>query len=512
MSGERKTGARLLVEALAAQGVERVFLAPRAGSSPLRDALAGSPIAAVATAREASAAFMAEATAKLTGRPGVCVVAGASGAAAAFAGLHLAAHDGTPMLVLVVGSERCEAPRGAVDGSDLRAVFGSVAKQVAEIDRPDRVADGIARAVALSTCGRPGPVVLGLSADLLAGEAEAVAVPPVTPIETHPGLHQLWDLQKRLWAAERPIAVLGGSRWSEKAVRQFTRFAEKFELPVACAIGRHMLFDHANPLFAGELGIDLDPALEGRLRAADLILLVGARPAEMPGRARAFLDRPPPAQTLVHVHPDAEELGRVRRADLAVHATATAFAAAAESLEPPPGEIRWRDWSAAAHADRLAWSAAPPATTGEKRLEAVVAALRARLGDDTVVVGGTGDAPARVQRLWRFRRFGGQVAPIAAVVGYALPAAIAAALQLPDRRVVGFADADCFRATSPDLATAVRAGARVVVFVFDDASDVAAPARAHGALGLTVAGSDEIVPAIEAALAHDGVAVVHLKA
>jgi acetolactate synthase-1/2/3 large subunit len=534
MSGERKTGARLLVDTLEANGVERVFLVPGESYLAVIDALGDSPIETVLARQESGAAFMADAVGKLTGRPGICMVTRAPGATNAFAGIHVAEHDSTPMIVFVGQIERAFRERGAFQEMDFRKVFGSVAKWVAEIDTPDRVVEMVSRAFAVATSGRPGPVVLVLPEDMLVEEAEAVEIRPATAVETHPGLNQMWDLQKRLWAAERPISILGGSRWSEEAVRRFARFAEKFDLPVCCSFRRQMLFDHTDPHYAGDVGIGINPALMKLIRAADLVLLVGGRMAEMPSQSYTLLDIPFPAQSFVHVHADAEELGRVYRPDLAIHASGTAFAAAAESLEPPPGEIRWRDWTAAARVDYLAWSEALPATPGAVQMGKVMAALRARLPDDTIFTNGAGNYATWIHRFWRFRRFATQAAPVSGTMGYGLPAAVAAALQFPERRVVCFAGDGCFQMNSQELATAMQSGAKFVVFVVDNGvygtirmhqerefparvhgttlvnPDFAALARAHGAVGLTLARDEDIEAVIDEALAVDGVALVHV--
>ncbi|TBW37203.1 thiamine pyrophosphate-binding protein [Siculibacillus lacustris] len=529
------TVARLLVETLEVNGVERVFLVPGESYLAVIDALADSPIATVVARHESGAAIMAEATAKLTGRPGIAMVTRAPGATNAFAGLHVAEHDGTPMILFVGQIDRGFRERGAFQEMDYGRVFGSVAKWVAVIDDPERMVEMVGRAFSVATAGRPGPVVVVLPEDVLGEAATARDVRPAVATETHPGLHQMWDLQKRLWAAERPLVILGGSRWSETAVRRFARFAEAFDLPVACSFRRQMLFDHLDPHYAGDVGIGLNPALRARIDRADLILLIGGRLAEVPSQGYTLLDIPVPKQSLVHVHPSAEELGRVYRPDLAIHATPAAFAAAAEALQPPPAGIRWADWTAAAHADYLAWSEDLPATPGAVQMGAVIAALRACLPEDAILTNGAGNYATWIHRFWRFRRFATQVAPTSGSMGYGLPAAIAAKLAHPDRPVICFAGDGCFQMTSQELATAVQADARIVVLVVDNGiygtirmhqerefparvhattlanPDFAALARAHGALGLTVSTADEIVPALTAALAADRPALVHLK-
>jgi len=531
----RRSAARLLVDTLEANGVERVFMVPGESYLAVIDALADSSIATVPARQESGAAYMADASAKLTGKVGVCMVTRAPGATNASGGLHVAEHDSTPMILFVGQIERSFRERGAFQEMDFRKVFGSFAKWVAEIDSADRVVEMVNRAFAVASSGRPGPVVLVLPEDMLVEEAEApAAILPAPAVETHPGAAQMWDLQKRLWAAKRPIAILGGSRWNDRAVRRFARFAEKFDLPVACSFRRQMLFDHLDPHYAGDVGIGVNPALEARIRDADLILMVGGRLAEMPSQSYTLLDIPFPSQTLVHVHAAAEELGRVYRPELAIHASPAAFADAVEGLEPPPAGIAWADWTASIHADYLAWSEEIPANPGAVQLAEVWGHMRAVLPDDAILTNGAGNYATWLHRFWRFRRWATQAAPVSGTMGYGLPAAIAAKLAFPDRPAVALAGDGDFQMTSQEFATAVQVGAAIVVVVFDNGiwgtirmhqerefpgrvhatklvnPDFAAIARAHGAFGATVTTSAEFGPAFDAALASGGPALVHV--
>src|SRR5262249_6744836 len=186
-------------------------------------------------------------------------------------------------------------------------------------------------------------------------------------------------LQKLLWAAKRPIMLLGGSRWSAAACAAVARFAHRFALPVATTFRRAHLFDPAHPCYAGDLGIGPNPKLLARVKGADLILLVGGRLGEMPSQSYPLLDIPRPRQTLVHVFPGVEELGRVYHAQLAINATPTAFAAALEGLEPP-NELSWRSETPLAHADFLAWTDKPTSVPRPGELGEIVAARAGEVG------------------------------------------------------------------------------------------------------------------------------------
>src|SRR5262249_21877159 len=134
----------------------------------------------------------------------------------------------------------------------------------------------------------------------------------------------------------------------------------------------------------GARGIGTNPTLLARVKGADLILLVGGRLGELPSQSYTLLDIPQPRQTLVHVFPGVEELGRVYHAQLAINATPTAFAAALEALEPP-NELSWRSETPLAHADFLAWTDKPTTVPGPVNRGEIVGGLRENLPADAVI-------------------------------------------------------------------------------------------------------------------------------
>lgn len=529
----QKTGGQLLVEALETHGAERVFCVPGESYLAVLDALHDAHIPITICRQEGGAAMMAEAHGKLTGRPGICMVTRGPGATNASAGVHVAAQDSTPMILFIGQIERGMREREAFQEVDYRQMFGGIAKWVAEIDHAERVPEFISRAYHVATSGRPGPVVLALPEDMLVDLAEVSQPQPWRQVETHPGLTQMADLQKRLWAAERPIAILGGSRWTEDAVAAFTRFAERFDLPVACSFRRQMLFDNLHPNYAGDVGIGANPKLLARIKSSDLILLVGGRLSEMPSQSYSLLSIPEPAQQLVHVHPDPEELGRVYRASLPINAAPTGFCKAVEGLQPPTAPKN-AGQAAEAHADYLAWSGARPQTPGALQMAGVMDHIEAEMAADTIFTNGAGNYATWLHRFHRFRRFATQAAPTSGSMGYGLPGAIAAKLAFPERDVICFAGDGCFQMTMQELGTAVQDNAAVIVLVIDNGMygtirmhqerhypgrpsgtklvnpDFAALARSYGAHGETVRETAEFGPALARAKASGKPAVLHL--
>ncbi|MBB3932192.1 acetolactate synthase-1/2/3 large subunit [Kaistia hirudinis] len=532
-STQGRSGGELIVDMLAANGVERVFTVPGESFLAVLDALHGSPIAITNARHEGGAAMMAEAWGKLTGRPGVAIVTRGPGATNAASGIHVAMQDSTPMILLVGQIARGHRDREAFQELDYRQVFSGLAKWATEIDDAARIPEILARAFHVATSGRPGPVVIALPEDMLRERVSPHLPEAFDPIETFPGLTQTAQLQKLLWAAERPLVIAGGSRWSDKAVAALARFAERFDLPVAVSFRRQGLFDHEHPNYAGDVGLAINPALAERIRDADLLLLIGGRLGEVPSSGYTLIDVPEPKQKLVHVHASAEELGRVYRPTLAINATPNGFAAQLEVVHPPV-EIRWRDATRAANASYRAWSEPAPRAVSGVELGAVIAHLNATLPDDAILTNGAGNYAGWLHRYYRFRRPGTQLAPTSGSMGYGLPAAVAAKLRHPQRTVVDFAGDGCFQMTGQEFGTAVQEGAAIIVIVADNGMygtirahqerhypgrvsatdlvnpDFAALARAFGGHGETVRTTADFAPAFERAIQSGKPAILHL--
>ena len=331
---------------------------------------------------------------KATGRPGICFVTRGPGATNASAGVHIARQDSTPMILFVGQVARDMREREAFQELDYRAVFGTMAKWATEIDDPARIPELISRAFYTATSGRPGPG-RDRAAGRHAGRARRACPtrPPFEPVETWPGPTDMSRLQKLLWAAERPIVLLGGSRWSEaglrrgRALRRALRAAGRDHVPPRASVRSA---DH--PCYAGDLGIGPNPKLLARVKGADLVLLVGGRLGEMPSQSYTLLDIPGPRQTLVHVHPGVEELGRVYRAASCHQCRADRVCRGARrpaAAERRRAGARKRQ---IAHADYLAWTDKPTAVPGPVNLGEIVVGLRDEL-------------PGRRDHLQRRRQF-----------------------------------------------------------------------------------------------------------
>ncbi|TGS11921.1 thiamine pyrophosphate-binding protein [Mesorhizobium sp. M2E.F.Ca.ET.209.01.1.1] len=529
-----KTGGQLIVEALEANGTDRIFCVPGESYLAVLDALHDSSIRTIVCRQEGGAAMMADCQGRLTGKPGICFVTRGPGATNASAGVHIAMQDSVPMILFIGQVASHAKEREAFQEVDYKRFFGDIAKWVVEIDDAARIPEFVTRAFAVATSGRPGPVVISLPEDMLTSEVEAPKALPHTPVETRPGEAELDALQMLLANAKRPFVILGGTRWNEEAVAHMRAIAETWSLPVGCSFRRQMLFDHLHANYAGDVGIGINPKLAERIKQADVVLLIGGRLGEMPSSDYTLLKSPYPDQALVHVHADAGELGRVYRPTLAINASPAAFVEAFAKRKPAAGPS-WAAEAEKAHAAYLEWSTPPQTGPGAVQMGPIIEHLGKVLPEDAVLTNGAGNYATWVHRFYRTRRFGTQAAPTSGSMGYGTPAAVAAKSLFPDRTVIAFAGDGCFLMNGQEFATAVQYDLPIIVIVVNNGiygtirmhqereypsrvvatelknPDFAALARAYGGHGETVEKTADFAPAFERALASGKPAIVEIK-
>ena len=472
------TGARVLIAALHAQGVDTVFCVPGESFLDAIDALYAyrDRIRLVVCRHEGSATFMAEAYAKASGKPGVCFVTRAPGATQASIGVHTAHQDGTPLILFIGQVNRHFMERGAFQEVDYGQMFGPMSKWVAQIETADRVQEMVSRAFHTALSGRMGPVVLALPEDVLSERLPAPSAPVPTRIaHAAPSSGDLQTLAQWLGQAQRPVLVLGGSGWTQEAVADIAQFAQASGLPVACSFRRQDLFDHRDPHYAGLLGLGSDPVLHQAVQEADVLFLLGARMGEVPSNGYTLIDVPQPRQTVVHCMPCASELGRVYNPALGIVAGMPAMAASLAAMALPTDmPARLQTWRRRLRSSYEAFSEAPsgapaaPPTEGTLAMTEAWLALRQALPPDTVVTNGAGNYAAWAHRYYRYPNFGSQVAPTSGAMGYGLPAAIGSQMARPERPVLCLAGDGCFMMSAHELATAVHLQLRIVVVVFDN--------------------------------------------
>ncbi len=535
-----RTGGQLVVDQLIIHGTQQIFTVPGESFLAVLDALYDSPVQTTICRQEGGAAMMAEAQGKLTGQPGICMVTRGPGATNASAGLHVAMQDSTPMILFVGQIERSARDREAFQELDYRAVFGPMVKWATEIDDAARVPEIIARAFAVATSGRPGPVVIALPEDML---RDAVTVPDAKPYQPAPAKPAAADVQTvvaKLAAAKNPIIIAGGSRWSAQAHQDIASFAVAHAVPVACSFRRQMVFPANHPNYAGDVGLGVNPKLIERIKKADLVVLLGGRMSEVPSQGYTLLGIPVSAQQLIHIHPDPDELNRVYQADMAVVAAPDAFCDALAQQTALPASAERHALVAQAHADYVAWSDPTPIKVpGDLQMGQVMQHVRDVLPADTVWCNGAGNFATWVHRFWPFTTYGSQLAPTSGSMGYGLPAAVGAKRLWADRSVVCIAGDGDFLMHGQEFATAVQYGLPVIVLLIDNGMygtirmhqerdypnrvsatelrnpDFVAYAKAFGGNGALVTTTEEFAPALAAmrawAAEHKLPVIVHCK-
>lgn len=527
-----RTGGRILVDQLVIQGCDRIFTVPGESFLAVLDALHDTPqIHTVICRQEGGVAYMACADGSLTGRPGIAFVTRGPGATNASIGVHVAMQDSQPMILFIGDVDRGMRDREGFQEVDFTAMFSPLAKWSTRIDDPARIPEYVARAYAVAMSGRPGPVVIALPEDMLIETAEAIDRPRVERPRQAADPEKMRELSALLAKAKAPVAIIGGAGWDDDAARDFAAFATAHGIPVAAGFRRQDAVANDCPVWAGNLGYGPNPKLTQRIKAADLILAVGARLGEATTDSYTLVTPDHPGQTLIHVHPDPNELGHVYRPDLAICAGMAEFAAAAKALAVPRSPL---PAGAEAHAEWQAWNTAAPFDT-RLDLGLCVAAMREQLPADTIICNGAGNFSGWWHRYWPYSGPGTQLAPTAGAMGYGPPAAVAAALRHPGRQVVALAGDGDFLMNGQELATALQYGCDMLVLVIDNGAygtirmhqereyparvsgttlhnpDFAALARAFGGWAETVDTTADFAPALARAAAQKGLRLLHLK-
>lgn len=523
----------LLVECLVAQGVTHAFGVPGESFLAVLDGFHAhrERVQFVICRQEGGASFMAEAHGKLSGRPGVCFVTRGPGATNASIGIHTAWQDSTPMVLFVGDVASDTRDREAFQEVDFAAFFGpstkGMAKRVERIDDARRIPEYVARAFATAMNGRPGPVVLVLPEDMLTQRVEATPLPRIEPAQAWSDPGALRSLRSMLLDSQRPLVIAGGGGWTPQAAQALERFAENWRLPVANAFRFQDTFDNHHALYAGDVGIGINPRLARRIRESDLIIALGPRLGEMTTGGYSLIEAPRPSQKLVHIHASAEELYRVYHPDLAIQASMNAAARSLEVLTAPP-EVRWADWAREVHEDYLA-NLVPEPLPGDIDMPAIVAVLQKHLPADAVLTNGAGNFASWIHRFYRHpglaRGLKTQLAPTSGAMGYGVPAGIGAAIATGRLAFTIAGDGD-FLMNGQELATAVQHGARSIIVLLNNGMfgtirmhqereyplhvsgtqlrnpDFVALARAYGYAAERVVRTAQFEPALLAALAR----------
>ena len=425
-----------------------------------------------------------------------------------------------------VGNDFVE--REAFQEIDYRRMFGPMAKWVAQIDRADRIPEYIAHAFQVATSGRPGPVVLALPEDCLSAIADVADTRCYTPVQASPSIAQTARIRELLSNAKHPFILLGGTSWNETACQQILQFIEANNLPVGCAFRFQDLIPNNHPHYVGDVGIGINPKLAQRIKDADLVIAIGPRLGEMTTSGYTVFEAPIPKQTLIHIHSDALELGRVYQAEMMINSGMKEIAEVLSNM-PPVDSSAWAPQVKEVKEEFKTWQKEPAIFKQENaplNLWQVVQDLQKAVPADTIITNGAGNYATWAHRYFLYGGFRTQLAPTSGAMGYSVPSGVAAKITHPERTVVTFAGDGEYMMNGQELATAVQYKAGVIIIVFNNGMygtirmhqekefpsrvsgtqlhnpDFAALARAYGAHGEVVIKTEEFPSAIQRALAH----------
>jgi acetolactate synthase-1/2/3 large subunit len=460
MEIKMRHGGQILIDQLKIQGVDRVFCIPGESYLPALDGLYESGIQTIVGRQEGGVAMMAEASGKLTGRPGIAFVTRGPGASNASAGIHIAFQDSTPMILFVGQVDSSHRDREAFQEVDYKKMFSPLAKWVAEIDNIERLPEYISRAFNIALSGRPGPVVLSLPEDTLFAKADIPDAPKANPSKQMVSEEDVNEVIDKLKLAKNPFIIVGGSGWSSEAAENLGKFAKSMGIPVGTSFRCQDYLDNRHPNYVGDVGIGINPALLKRIKLADCVLVLNARLGEMTTGGYSMFDIPKPKQYLIHIHPDPNELGSVYQPDIGLVCNSAEFIKKAvnnskEHQNKSPTKER---------ANYQAWQK-PLTTPGNVKMEVVIKTLSNILPEETIITNGAGNYNGWLHRYFTYKGWRTQVGSTSGSMGYGLPAAVAAKLIHHDKEVICLSGDGCFQMTMQEFGTACQYGLNIIIII-----------------------------------------------
>lgn len=530
-----RSGGQILVDQLRIHEVDTIFCVPGESYLTVIDALhdAQNEIKTVACRQEGGATNMAEAYGKLTGKPGVAMVTRGPGACNGSIGVHTAMQDSTPMVIFIGQVARDQEYREAFQEVDYHQFYGAICKEVVQIDHAERVPELVSQAFHIAASGRPGPVAVSIPEDMQRDMADVADARSFTTVRSEVGPKAMADFRAQLANSERPLMILGGAGWSEKACTDIQAFSEANSVPVAASFRCQDLFDNMHVNYAGELGTSASPQLTERLRASDLLIVLGSRLGEMTTNGYSLVSLPVPRQKLVHVYMDASELGRVYEPDVSIVASMESFAAAARDMKATNTDSR-AEWLRQANQDYID-NLKPTLEMSSVNMHAVMDVLNEKLTADAIITTDAGNFSGWAQRFYRYRKFRSQLGPTSGAMGYAIPAAISARLTAPNRPVVAFVGDGGAMMSGQEIATAMQYGSDPIILVINNncygtirmhqerdypnrilATELKNPdfakwAESFGAYGAIVEKTEDFEAVFEQAMKADRISIIEIR-
>ena len=465
-----RTVARLLAESLDAHDIDILYCVPGESYLGLTDALNDmNRIKLIVCRHEAGAAFMAVADGRMRNRAGVCVVSRGPGLANAMVAIHTAFHDATPLVMLVGQVERKDFGRLALQEQNYSRLLSDVTKTVIEVNEPETASEALARAFHIAESGTPGPVAVILPEDIF---AELTDAPPDSPRPRAYGgarPEDVEELGRMLNSAERPLIWVGGALAGDNVSAELAQLAERWVLPISPTHRRPHLFASDHPNYAGYMGIRVPKALLDEMKKADLLIALGERLTDSVSQSYSFPTAPQPQLPLVHVWPDANEIGRVFRPDLGIAGDPQAVIRALLARPIPQDAEKRRGWVETLHQIHLGLMAPnyDPMSDGVN-FAAVAIEIGKHLSPTAAVTSDAGNFSSFIHRYIKFQP--GQIflSSVVGAMGAGIPMAVAAALRRPNKQAIAFVGDGGALMTGNELATARAYGVNPIIVISDN--------------------------------------------
>lgn len=519
-----KSAGHVIVDSLAAHGVERTYVVPGESFLDVLDGLHQSDIETIVCRHEGGAAYMAEADGKMQQRPGVAMVTRGPGAANAHVGLHTAWQDSTPMLLFVGLIPFAHRDREAFQEFDIKSWFDTGAKRVMVLDHPERASEIVAEAMFAAMSGRPGPVVVGLPEDVIRQQISPTLHPAIPVAAGGMSGTDAAALKAALAGSSKPLFVTGGNDWTQEAAGRLTAWLERHNIPAAAEWRTQGTVPFDSPSYVGPIGYGRPRPTYDLLEETDLLVFVGTVPGDV--ITDGFVCRQDWTKQNFLVTADPSLRGRSGPVSRQILAKPDTFVRDLEGIDLPVKE-EWKSWTARMRAEQERFAALPPAAPapGRARMDTLMANLVPRLPADAMVTFGAGEHTNWAHRYFPTRCYASMISARNGSMGYSVPSAIAASLAGPGRRVVTIAGDGEFLMNGQELATAAQYGATPLVVVMDNQEygtirthqerhyprrvsgtqlknpDFALMARAFGGFGITVTEDRDVPAALDAALA-----------
>jgi acetolactate synthase-1/2/3 large subunit len=528
------TVARLLADSLEAHDVDQIFCVPGESYVGLTSVLTErNSIRMIVCRHEGGAGFMAVADGRLRNRAGVCIVSRGPGLSNAMVSLHSAFHDATPMVMMVGQVERKDFGRLALQEQNYSKLLSDITKSVIEVNEPEQASEAIARAFHIAESGTPGPVAVILPEDIFDETTDAELNQPRPRVVAGPRKQDLTRLADMLAKAERPLILAGGalladSLYDNAVYADLKRLSEEWVLPVNPTHRRPQLFDARHPNYGGYMGIRVPPALIGEMKKADLIVALGERLTDSVSQSYTFPAAPQPQLPVVHIWPDANEVGRVWRVDLGMPCDPHEVIKELLALKTPADASKRRGWVDGLHKIHLSllektWE---PTTDGIN-FAAIICEIDKHLADDAVITSDAGNFGSFLHRYIGFKPGQEFLSSVVGAMGSGMPMAVAGCLRRPGKQVVAFMGDGGALMMGNEIATACQYGGNPIVIISDNSMygtigmhsyvryperkfmeatrltnpDFAAWGRSFGAEGITIREEAEVAEGIARAFA-----------